>query len=184
MSRWPTVWAAALLLSGAPALTARAGVPEPSGFRLDGFDAPVPATLRGATVIGTKATIALHDAGKARFIDVLSSPRRPPAMQAATPWLPPAHRDIPGSIWLPDAGREPLSPAMHRWFLAALARASGRDFNHPLVFYCHAQCWMSWNAAKQAIADGYRQVFWYPAGLTGWQAAGLPLATTEPEAQP
>lgn len=180
----PGVYIGALLLFGALAPTARAGVPEPPGFRLDSFDAPVPATLRGATVIDTEATRALHDAGKARFIDVLSAPRRPPAMQAGAPWLPSPHRDIPGSIWLPDAGREPLSPAMHRWFLAALARASGQNFNQPLVFYCHAQCWMSWNAAKQAIADGYRQVFWYPAGLTGWQAAGLPLATTKPEAFP
>ncbi len=53
-----------------------------------------------------------------------------------------------------------------------------------MVFYCLAECWMSWNAAKRAIALGYRQVIWYPEGTDGWAAAGLPLSVTEPEPMP
>jgi PQQ-dependent catabolism-associated CXXCW motif protein len=44
-----------------------------------------------------------------------------------------------------------------------------------IVFYCLASCWMSWNAAKRALAIGYRRVAWYPDGTDGWAADHLPL---------
>jgi PQQ-dependent catabolism-associated CXXCW motif protein len=40
-----------------------------------------------------------------------------------------------------------------------------------LVIYCQADCWMSWNAAKQALSYGYTNVAWYPEGTAGWQRA-------------
>ena len=43
---------------------------------------------------------------------------------------------------------------------------------------------MSWNAAKRALENGYRNVVWYPEGTDGWQAAGLPLAVAEPVPMP
>jgi coenzyme PQQ precursor peptide PqqA len=43
---------------------------------------------------------------------------------------------------------------------------------------------MSWNAAKRALALGYRNVVWYPEGSDGWAAAGLPLQAAEPEPMP
>ncbi len=39
---------------------------------------------------------------------------------------------------------------------------------------------MSWNAAKRALALGYRNVAWFPDGSDGWQDAGLPLADAQP----
>ncbi|MEA1648849.1 hypothetical protein UAJ10_07440 [Nitrospirillum sp. BR 11164] len=36
---------------------------------------------------------------------------------------------------------------------------------------------MSWNATKRAAGYGYTNVAWYPDGVDGWRAAGLPLAT-------
>jgi rhodanese-related sulfurtransferase len=39
---------------------------------------------------------------------------------------------------------------------------------------------MSWNAAKRALAMGYTNIAWYPAGTDGWRAAGLPLQSTAP----
>jgi rhodanese-related sulfurtransferase len=39
---------------------------------------------------------------------------------------------------------------------------------------------MSWNAAKRALAYGYRNVAWFPDGSDGWQEAGLPLAEAQP----
>jgi PQQ-dependent catabolism-associated CXXCW motif protein len=42
------------------------------------------------------------------------------------------------------------------------------------------ECWMSWNAAKRAVALGYARVHWYPDGTDGWAAAGLPLAEARP----
>ena len=44
-----------------------------------------------------------------------------------------------------------------------------------LVFYCLANCWMSWNAAKRALSLGYPNVAWYRDGTDGWLAASLPL---------
>jgi rhodanese-related sulfurtransferase len=39
---------------------------------------------------------------------------------------------------------------------------------------------MSWNAAKRATEEyGYTQVYWYPEGTTGWEAAGLPLQKSD-----
>ena len=40
---------------------------------------------------------------------------------------------------------------------------------------------MSWNAAKRALALGYKNVAWYPDGTDGWEAAGLPLHEAKPE---
>ena len=54
----------------------------------------------------------------------------------------------------------------------------------PLVFYCLKDCWMSWNAAKRALAQGYPNVDWYPEGSDGWAAAGLPLEKRTPEPRP
>jgi hypothetical protein len=39
---------------------------------------------------------------------------------------------------------------------------------------------MSWNAAKRALALGYRSVHWYPDGTDGWGEAGFLLERVEP----
>ena len=39
---------------------------------------------------------------------------------------------------------------------------------------------MSWNAAKRALALGYRRVLWYPEGTDGWARQGLPLERRAP----
>ena len=42
---------------------------------------------------------------------------------------------------------------------------------------------MSWNAAKRALAAGYRNVMWFRDGTDGWQELGYPLVdvSKEPE---
>ena len=52
------------------------------------------------------------------------------------------------------------------------------------MFYCLANCWMSWNAARRAIALGYRNVAWYPDGTDGWAAQHLPLEPRIPMPRP
>ena len=91
--------------------------------------------------------------------------------------------DIPGSLWLPDTGYGELAPVMLDYFRRGLDRAlDGRQ--RPLVFYCLKDCWMSWNAAKRALAQGYSNVAWYPGGSDGWAAAGLPVEKRTPEPRP
>ena len=118
------------------------------------------------------------------LIDVLPAPRPPGDRAGARIWRDKAHANIPGSIWLPNVGYGELSPEFETYFSDQLARLTGGDPERRLVFYCEADCWMSWNAAKRALANGYRNVVWYPEGTDGWQAAGLPLEEAEPVPMP
>jgi PQQ-dependent catabolism-associated CXXCW motif protein len=61
-----------------------------------------------------------------------------------------------------------------------LGRLSGGRLDTKILIYCLADCWMSWNAARRALSYGYRAVYWYPDGTTGWEAAGLPLEPSIP----
>jgi PQQ-dependent catabolism-associated CXXCW motif protein len=172
----------AVLLAAVLALAgpAAAGVPEPPGYRLDDYRAPVPNSVAGGRVIHTKALHALLRRHPV-LVDVLPAPRRPETMRPDQPWMPVPHRDIPGSLWLPDVGRGALSPELADWFRTSLDRATAQNRNRPVVFYCLDQCWMSWNAAKRAAGLGYRHVYWYPEGSDGWEKAGLPLTEARPE---
>ncbi|MEI9983141.1 MAG: PQQ-dependent catabolism-associated CXXCW motif protein [Aliidongia sp.] len=164
--------------------TAAAGVPEPPGYRLDDYRAPVPNTVAGGKIVHTKGLRTLVRRDGALPVDVLPAPRRPEGMRPDQPWMPVPRRDIPGSLWLPDVGRGALSPAVDRWFQDRLARATAGNKNRALVFYCLSQCWMSWNATKRAVQYGYRRAYWYPDGSDGWEKAGLPLAEARPEPPP
>jgi PQQ-dependent catabolism-associated CXXCW motif protein len=82
---------------------------------------------------------------------------------------------------LPDTGYGALADVTQRYFEKGLQKASGGDRQRPLAFYCLTNCWMSWNAAKRAIAMGYAHVYWYPDGTDGWAAAGHPLEAARPE---
>jgi PQQ-dependent catabolism-associated CXXCW motif protein len=91
-----------------------------------------------------------------------------------------AHADIPGSTWLPDVGQGTLGEGHERYFRDNLARLTGGDMGRPLVIYCQADCWMSWNAARRAVALGYRDVRWLAEGVDGWRDFDRPLAPAEP----
>ena len=110
------------------------------------------------------------------LVDVLPAPQPPADPRPGLPRMPLQHRDIPGSVWLPDTGRGALDPSTDARFRSRLRAATEGDTSRPIVFYCLSQCWMSWNAAKRALSYGYTQVVWYPDGADGWQAAGLPTA--------
>jgi len=147
---------------------------------LDDYRAPTPATVAGATVLDTETAHQLWQSGHAIWIDVLPAPRRPANMPSTALWRPLPHRDIPGSLWLPDVGRGALSPALEAYFRDHLEAATKGQRDAAVVFYCLADCWMSWNAAKRAASWGYRRVYWYRDGTDGWEAAKLPLAEVEP----
>jgi PQQ-dependent catabolism-associated CXXCW motif protein len=168
------VW---LAFCGVPAL---AGVPEPSGYRMDDYNAPVPESVAGGRTLHTPELKMFIEQRKPPLIDVLPAPKRPAGMAATAPWMPLPHRDIPGSVWLPDVGRGAISDAMATAFAAQLLRLADGDRTHPIVIYCRARCWMSWNAAKRAAALGFTDVIWYPDGADGWEAAGFPVAVATP----
>ncbi len=163
---------------------AQGAPPEPTGYRMDDYRAPTPATLRGGMVLSTEQAHALWERHEAVFIDVLPQVPRPAGLPASTIWRDKPRLDVPGSIWLPDTGYGALAPVMQQYFEHGLAQATGDDRNRMVVFYCQANCWMSWNAAKRAIAMGYTQVAWYPDGTDGWVADHLPLQPRVPLQRP
>ena len=156
----------------------------PLAYRTENYRAPTPRTLRGARVVSTSQAAALWKRGAAAFVDVLPRPPRPVDLPAGTIWRDRPRFDIPGSLWLPDTGYGPLAPSMQRYFSKGLRKATAGNRGKPLVIYCLRDCWMSWNAAKRAIALHYTHVIWYPAGTDGWAAAKLPLQRTQPEPRP
>jgi PQQ-dependent catabolism-associated CXXCW motif protein len=69
---------------------------------------------------------------------------------------------------------------MDRYFRTALEAVSLGRKDRKLVFYCEAKCWMSWNAAKRAVAYGYTAVYWFPGGMQAWTEAGYPTLLNSP----
>jgi PQQ-dependent catabolism-associated CXXCW motif protein len=157
---------------------------EPESYRMADYRAPTPATLKGARVLSTGQAHEIWREGAAAFIDVLPQAPRPAELGPEVVWRDKPRFDVPGSLWLPDTGYGALATIMESYFREGLRKASGDNSGKTIVFYCLRDCWMSWNAAKRAIALGYENVDWYPEGTDGWSAAGLPLESRKPEPRP
>ncbi len=154
----------------------------PNGYRIDQFRAPVPTTVEGANTVDTAALRRLlNRAGESvALIDVLPAPPRPAKLAADTLWLPAPHHSLPNATWLPNVGYGRISDEIDAYFRANLARLTNSDQDRPVVVFCQADCWMSWNAARRAAEYGYASVYWYPEGTTGWEQAGYALAVVRP----
>lgn len=159
-------------------------VPEPDAYRGEPYRAPVPATLRGAQVINAAQAIALHAEGQAVFLDILPRKARPEGLPEGTVWREPPHQTIPGALWLWNTGYERLDPEEQARLRAGLEQATGGDPDAPVVFFCRADCWMSWNAARRAVEWGYGAVIWFPGGTEDWQEAGGPELVPAPPFEP
>lgn len=153
-----------------------APAPEPAGYRMEDFRAPVPATLKGARVLTTDEVADIWNKNGAVFIDVYPQAPKPPNLPAGTFWRDPVHRSVEGAHWLPNVGYGGLSQEMETHFRGALELLSAGRRDAPLVFFCLKDCWMSWNAAKRALEYGYTNVMWFRDGTDGWQELGYPLA--------
>jgi PQQ-dependent catabolism-associated CXXCW motif protein len=159
---------------GAPAQT-----PEPEGYRMDDYRAPTPTTVPGGAVVETEAAYRLWQSGAAVWIDVFPAPRHPGNLPPHALWMPIPRRNIPGSVWLPEVGRGRLNPELEAYFRAHLEASNKGARDCPIVFYCFAGCWMSWNATKRAASWGYTQLYWNRDGIDGWEAAMLPTEDAE-----
>ncbi|MDH5378631.1 MAG: rhodanese-like domain-containing protein [Gammaproteobacteria bacterium] len=72
---------------------------------------------------------------------------------------------IEGAVSLPDTDTNEASLNKH---LGAK--------NTPVVFYCNGiRCGRSMKAAKVAISQGYKSVYWFRGGVEEWESKGLPL---------
>jgi PQQ-dependent catabolism-associated CXXCW motif protein len=160
------------------------GVPEPAGFREAPYRGPVPDGLAGAVTVATADAHRLWEEGRTAFVDVLPREERPADLPEGTIWRVPPHDSIPGATWLPNTGYAALSGPEDAYLRDGLAAVTGGDPARPVLFFCLQECWMSWNAAKRALAMGYTDVLWYPGGADGWAAAGHPTERLEPWAGP
>ncbi len=156
-------------------------VAEPQDYKTDHYRGAVPVSLSGATVVDPDAAFALWKTGRVAFVDVLPRAPKPDNLPKGTIWRDKPRISIPSAIWLPNVGYGGLADVTEAYFRAGLQQASSGETDHPLVFFCLADCWMSWNAAKRALEYGYTHVFWFPEGTDGWEFEDYPTAKIEPE---
>lgn len=176
----PAASAGSVERSGPGQPTAAEAVAEPRDYKTSDYRSAVPRTLEGARVVSPAEAKALHEGRAAVFIDVYPRPPKPANLPTGTVWRDPRHASIQGAHWLPNVGYGVLAPAAGEYFATRLAALAGGDTARTLVFFCLTDCWMSWNAAKRAMALGYPNVVWFPEGTDGWQELGLTLEEVEP----
>jgi len=133
------------------------------------YHQPTPLSVQGARTIKTlELNKLINSAEPPVVIDVLGG-------------TPGKRMAIPSAVWLGDwAGKGDPSAANQSIFSAALSKLTGANKAKPIVFYClNAECWLSYNAALRALAEGYKNVLWYRGGWKSWRAAGLPFVEAE-----
>jgi len=186
----PDLWVLCLaLLLALPAQSAdfatiRAKHPDlfhpQTGFRIDRQRAPTPDDIPAParTIDAAQARILLEAGAVA--LDVYGAPQSRYDELEGT-WLVKDPRlSLPGAIWLPEVGRGTLSDDMQVYLSDNMARLTNGDKTHPLVIFCVADCWMSWNAAQRLTQMGYRDVNWFRLGTDGWLDEGWALAPVTP----
>ncbi len=171
-----------------PLLACAAPVQEdlPPGYRGWPYKAPTPQSVPGATTLFFAEDVqALIETTDILLVNVSPITLGPADADGNRPWIPrrdKSSEQLPGSIWLPNVGYESLDPEMDAYFRKNLAFHSGGDKSRLLLFYCTADCWMSWNSVKRAREEyGYRNIYWYPYGTDGWKEQELELETGIPE---
>lgn len=87
---------------------------------------------------------------------------------------------LPGAVWLPETGRGQLSAQMQRYLEQNLTALTRDNRAHPIMVFCVADCWMSWNSAQRIADLGYSRVYWFRLGTDGWLDIGGTLHQAEP----
>jgi len=159
---------------------ARADVPQPEGYRMELYDDLVPAALEGAKTITALELKALQSTTEVVVVDVIPEHRRPDVLPENQIWIPVPHKGVPGAVWLPDTGFGILSEVTENYFQTHLNAATQGRKDIALVFYCRANCWMSWNAAKRALSYDYTNVYWFFDGIDDWFFEGFEFAVLTP----
>lgn len=157
----------------------RVTVDEPDDYRFEDFRAAVPDGLSGARTVDVAGLKAILAGGESVLIDVFPAPRKPEKLAPTTIWREPKRNTLAGAHWLANMGLGRLHPNEATAFRKELAQLSGNG-KRPLVFYCEPDCWMSWNAAKRALEEGFMDVVWFPGGVSDWKDAGGAIEKATP----
>ena len=153
----------------------------PSALKMEHYRGPTPACVPNATTLNVGELQSLQkQSAKPVLVDVWAILRRVEEGFGST-WLPnEEHLSLPGAVWLPNVGYGKLEPDLEHYLQTNLERLTGGDKATPLVFFCVADCWMSWNTAQRVREYGYTQVYWFKDGTDGWAEAGQDLVAVGP----
>lgn len=154
------------------------------GYRRARYRAPVDRDPAPAQTVALDRALALRPARNALFIDVLPAEdaRRDPATGAWRGLR--AHDSIPGALWFPETGRAAPDPVLWAGLVSAVQHTRARHPGWPVVLFCRADCWMSWNAARRLALGGVQQVLWLAEGIDGWHDRGRALVPATAQAIP
>ncbi|MBV0931859.1 rhodanese-like domain-containing protein [Marinobacterium weihaiense] len=147
------------------------------GYRVLHYRSPTPNHAEGGQRINTAQVRTLMKNRSPALLNV-----QPVAWQHGIFLQTAPHYQLPGSTWLPNVGQGELTDRWREYFQRGLHDLSQGNRHHPIVVYCTADCWMSWNAVKRAATWGYTQLYWYAEGIDGWQQAGYTLDVAVPVA--
>ncbi|WP_424966193.1 rhodanese-like domain-containing protein [Dinoroseobacter sp. S375] len=151
-----------------------------TGYRIGRQRAPTPSDIPPpAQLVDTDSAAALIAEG-ALVLDVFGAAQSRFDELDGT-WLVSKERlSLPGALWLPETGRGRLSPTMQAYLETNLAAAMDGQPDRPIVVFCIADCWMSWNAAQRISDLGYGAVYWFRLGTDGWLDEGRRLVPATP----
>lgn len=171
--------AVALTQAVAPATEAPLFDPV-TGYRLVHYRGVIHTPPEGVVRIDAGAARALWRK-RALFLDVNPAPGAVRDARSGRWLLAEPHDSIPGAYWFAESGRGDMAEAMTATFLRGVRRLAKVKSHRPIVVFCQADCWMSWNAALRLHRAGLRDVRWFADGLDGWKEAGFPTARAMPQ---
>lgn len=149
------------------------------GYRLFRYRSPTPKKAEGGVTIDTDT-----------LQEMLTS-ATPPALLDVQPlaWnnvfiQKEQRQHIPGSTWIPNVGLGEIDDDWAEYFRFHLHRQSQGNTSYPIVIYCRADCWMSWNAVKRAAEWGYSNLYWYRNGTDAWRDREKAMVPAVPQPFP
>lgn len=151
-----------------------------TGYRMSHYRGVIPSIPEGVRRVDVAQAHALWQAG-AIFIDVNPAPGALRDVETGRWSLAEPHASIPGAHWFAESGRGELDPGIEQAMLLGVRRLAARHPHRPLVVFCQADCWMSWNAALRLHRAGLPDIRWFADGLDGWKEAGFAVTLTVPE---
>jgi PQQ-dependent catabolism-associated CXXCW motif protein len=149
-----------------------------SGYRISDYRQVVNRKLAAGRKIESESQFHQLASSDALLIDVAPLPDYLWINDLKAWQLPAKHFSLPGSIWLPNVGRGVLSLKLSDYLQSKLAKSA--DLKQIIIVFCFEDCWMSWNATQRIFRMGYKNVFWYPKGVTGRSPDQLQPIEPEP----
>jgi PQQ-dependent catabolism-associated CXXCW motif protein len=154
------------------------------GYRTSRYRSPISIDPTPASHLSLSASLVLDPERAALFIDVMPVEGGVRDPLTGTWTLSEDHLTIPGALWYPETGRSPVDADLWSALEARVRKARRKGPYYPIIVFCRADCWMSWNAARRLAESGIDNVWWLAEGTDGWHAAGRELVVAKPVAIP